>query len=139
MEDDWLERAARTALHLEQDMSLAKANRLGFIRRHVSREEKARIVAECRQPGACLKTVAQRNRVPVDRLRGWVRLTRGAGVAGLEREDVPAQPSFVPVVVDDLPSPDAVEIEADGVIVRMPADSSAIRIVAVAAYLGRLV
>ena len=138
MEDDWLERAARTALCLEQDMSLAKANRLGFIRRRVSREEKARIVGECRQPGACLKMVAQRNRVPVDKLRNWVRLAGGAGVAGLEREDVAAQPSFVPVVVDDLPLPDAVEIEADGVIVRLPADTSAIRIVAVAAYLGRL-
>ena len=138
MEDDWLERAAKTALWHEQDMSLAKANRLGFIRRRVSREEKARIVAECQQPGACLDMVAQRNRVPVDRLRSWVRLAGGGGVAKLEREDVAAQPSFVPVVVDDLPSPDAVEIEADGVIVRLPADTCAIRIVAVAAYLGRL-
>ena len=138
MEDDWLVQAAKTALWLEEDMSLAKANRLGFIRRRVSREEKARIVAECQQPGACLKMVAQRNRVSVDKLRGWVRLWAGGGVAKLEREDVAAQPSFVPVVVGDLPSADAVEIEADGVIVRLPADTSAIRIVAVAAYLGRL-
>ena len=137
MEDDWLVRAAKTALWLEEDLSLAKANRYGFIRRRVSKEEKARIVAECQQPGACLKMVAQRNRVPVDKLRRWVRLS-GGGVARLEREDVAVQPSFVPVVVDDLPSADAVEIEADGVIVRLPADTSAIRIVAVAAYLGRL-
>ena len=137
MEDDWLVQAAKTALWLEEDMSPAKANRLRFIRRRVSREEKARIVAECRQPGACLKMVAQRNRVPVDKLRGRVRLA-GGGAARLEREDVAGEPSFVPVVVDDLLSPDAVEIEADGVIVRLPADTSAIRIVAVAAYLGRL-
>ena len=87
MEDDWLERAARAALCLEEDMSLARANRLGVIRRRVSREEKARIVAECRQPGACLKMVAQRNRVPVDKLRGWIRLAGGGGLAGLGRED----------------------------------------------------
>ena len=54
-------------------------------------------------------------------------------VAKLEREDAAAQPSFVPVVVDELPSADAVEIEADGVIERLPADSSAIRILVVAA------
>ena len=45
MQDDWLVRAAKTALWLEEDLSLAKANRYGFIRRRVSKEEKARIVA----------------------------------------------------------------------------------------------
>ena len=138
MDEDWLVQAAKTALWLEEDMSLAKAGRLGFIRRRVSREERARIVAECRQPGACLTAVARRNRVLVESLRRWVRLAGGAGVAKLEREDLGAQPPFVPVVVDDLPSEQVVEIEADGVIVRLPANSSAIRIVAVAAYLGRL-
>ena len=136
--DDWLVQAAKRAMWLEEDMSLAKANRLGVLRRRVSKEEKVRIVAECQQPGVCLKAVARRNRVALERLRGWVRLAGGAGVAKLEREDVAAQPPFVPVVVDGLASADALEIEADGVIVRMPADSSAIRIVAVAAYLGRL-
>ena len=51
MEDDWLVQAARRALWLEDDMSLAKADRLGFVRRRVSREEKSRIVAECQKPG----------------------------------------------------------------------------------------
>ena len=94
--------------------------------------------AECQQPGVCLTTVARRNRVSLENLRRWVRLAGGAGVAKLEREDAAAQPPFVPVVVDDLPSEQVVTIEADGVVVRLPADSSAIRIVAVAAYLGRL-
>lgn len=68
--------------------------------RRVSKDERARIVAECQQPGVCLTTVARRNRVPVESLRRWVRLAGGAGVAKLEREDLTAQPSFVPVVVD---------------------------------------
>ena len=82
-------------------MSLAKANRLGFIRRCASREKKAWTVAECQQPGAGLKMIAQRNWVAVNKLRGWVRLAGGAAVAKLEREDAAAQPPFVPVVVDD--------------------------------------
>ena len=136
--DDWLVQAAKRALWLDEEMSLAKSNRLGRVRRRVSKEEKARIVAECDQPGVCLTTVAHRNRVPLRALRRWVGLAGGAGVAKLEREDLAAQPPFVPVLVDDLPSEEVVTIEADGVVVRLPADSSAIRIVAVAAYLGRL-
>ena len=42
------------------------------------------------------------------------------------------------LLVDDLPSERVATIEADGVVVRLPVDSSAMRIVAVAAYLGRL-
>ena len=120
------------------DMSLAKANPLGFTRRRVSKEEKARIVAECRQPGACPQTVARRNRVTLEGVRGRVRRAGGPGVARLKREDAAVQPPLVPVVVDDLASATAVEIEADGVIVRRPAGTSALRIAAVAAYLGRL-
>ena len=138
IEDDWLVRAAKRALWLEDEMSLSGAARLGIVRRRVSREERSRIVAECQQPGVCLTTVARRNRVSLESLRRWVRLAGGAGVAKLEREDPDAQPPFVPVLVDDLPSADVVEIEADGVVVRLPADSSAMRVVAVAAYLGRL-
>ena len=137
--EDWLVQAAKRALWLDEDMSLARASGRGRLRRRVSKQERARIVAECQQRGVCLTTVAHRNRVPLESLRRWVRLAGGAGVAKLEREDVAAQPPFVPVVVDDLPSEEVVEIEADGVVVRLPADSSAIRIVAVAAYLGRLV
>ena len=94
--DDWLVRAAKTALWLEEDISLAKANRLGFTGRRVSKEEKARIVAECNQPGACLQTVAHRNRVTLESVRRWVRLAGGSGVAKLAREDAAVQPTFVP-------------------------------------------
>lgn len=48
MEDDWLMQAARMALWLDDDMSLSKADRLGFVRRRVSREGKQRIVAKFR-------------------------------------------------------------------------------------------
>ena len=112
--------------------------RLGFVRRRVSREEKSRIVAECQQPGVYLTTVARRNRVALDCLRHWARLAGNAGVAKLEREDPDAQPPFIPLLVDDLPSERVVTIDADGVVVRLPVDSLAMRIVAVAAYLRRL-
>ena len=81
MEDDWLVRAAKMALWLEVDMSLAMANQRGFIRQRVSKEEKSRIVAECHQPGVCPTTVARRNRVALESLRRWVRLAGAAGVA----------------------------------------------------------
>ena len=126
---DWLVQAAKRALSREEDISLAKANRPGFHRRRVSKEEKARIAAECLQPGACLKMVAERHRVAADKQRDRVRLV-GGGVAG--------QLPFVPVVVYGLPSADTAEIEAGGAIERIPAGSSATRVVAVAAYLGRL-
>ena len=48
-----------------------------------------------------------------------------------------AAPPFVPVVVEDAASERAVTIEACGVVVRLPGDSAAERIVAVASGLGR--
>ena len=135
---DWGLKAISRALLIESDMPIAEMQQFTGVRRRVSKEERARIVAECEQPGICLTTVARRNRVPLHSLRRWVRLAGGAGVAKLEREDLAAQPPFVPVVVDDLPPAEAVEVEAAGVVVRLPADSSIVRIAAVAAYLGRL-
>ena len=131
-------RTISRALLIESDMPIAEMRRFTGVRRRVSKQERARIVAECQQPGICLTTVARRNRVLLKSLRRWVRLAGGAGVAKLEREDLAAQPPFVPVVVDDLPPAEAVEVEAAGVVVRLPAGSSATRIAAVAAYLGRL-
>ena len=85
--EDWLVQAAKRALWLDEDMSLARASGCGRLRRRVSKQERARIVAECQQRGVCLTTVAHRNRVPLESLRRWVRLAGGAGVAKLERED----------------------------------------------------
>lgn len=132
-------RAISKALLIENYRPVIEAAGLtrGWPRR-ISKDERARIVAECEQPGVCLTTVASRNRVPVESLRRWVRLAGGPGVAKLEREDLAAQPPFVPVVVDELPSEEAVTIEADGVVVRLPPGTSVLKIVAVAAYLGRL-
>ena len=135
---DWGLKTISRALLIETDMPMAEMRRFAGVRRRVSKEERARIVAECEQPGVCLTTVARRNRVPLVSLRRWVRLAGGPGAAKLEREDLAAQPPFVPVVVDDLPPAEAVEIEAAGVVVRLPADCSVVRIAAVAAYLGRL-
>lgn len=63
---------------------------------------------------------------------------RGAVVAKLDCEDLAARPPFVSIMVDYLPPAEAIKVGAAGVVVRLPADSSLIRIAAVAAYLGRL-
>ena len=83
--DDWLVLVAKTALWLEEDMSLAKANRLGVTRRRVSKEAKSRIVAKSHQPGACLRTVAHRNRVTLESVHRWVRLAGGLRAGDVRR------------------------------------------------------
>lgn len=138
MADSGLQAISR-ALLIENHMPVIEAAGLaGRWPRRVSKDERARIVAECQQPGACLTTVARRNRVPRESLRRWVRLAGGLGVGKQEREGVAAQPPFVPVVVEGLPCEEAVTIEADGVVVRLPPGTSVLEIVAVAAYLERL-
>ena len=99
MEDDWLVQAARAALWLEEDLSLAKASRLGFIRRRVSREEKARMVAACCRPGASLAVVARRHRVLPARLRRWVRLA--GRLDEVEAPGAAPLPAFVRLVLDE--------------------------------------
>ena len=96
--DDWVQ-AARRALWLEVDTSPAKADRLGFVRRRVSREEKSRIAAGGLPDVGC---------APKPRCAG-PPASLGSSRGGHRRcqaepEDPAAQPPFVPVLVDDLPS-----------------------------------
>lgn len=86
-----------------------------FIRMDVSKDRHAVAVADGRRDGD--------GRAPQPRYAGkCAPLSSSRGRAcrcqtGARRYNV--QPSFVPVVVDDLASADAVEIEVDGVIVRL--------------------
>ena len=84
---DWGHGTTSRALLIESDMSIAEMRGFAGVRRCVPKDEKARIVAECQEPGICLTTVARRNRVALESLRRWVRLAGGAGAAKLEREE----------------------------------------------------
>ena len=48
--------------------------RPGFLRTHLPKEERARIVEECCRPGASLEVVARRHRVDPTNLRYWIRI-----------------------------------------------------------------
>ena len=102
---------------------------------------KARIVAESFEGGARVCDVARRHGLAPQHLSTWRRLTR-AGKLVLKVAD---EPSFATLVLDDLapaefaaaPSPLAaasrrIEIEVDGVVVRLAAESSAEPIAAIA-------
>ena len=102
---------------------------------------KARIVAETFEAGARVCDVARRHGLAPQHLSTWRRLAR----AGKLARKVADEPSFATLVLDDLapvelaaaPSPIAaasgpIEIEADGVVVRLAAASSAERIAAIA-------
>ncbi|MCY4439584.1 MAG: transposase, partial [Deltaproteobacteria bacterium] len=51
----------------------------GRRRRRVSREEKARMVAECCRPGTSVAVVARRHGVWREKLERWIRLAGRAG------------------------------------------------------------
>jgi len=105
------------------------------LQRRWSDEERARIVSETYEPGASIKSVADRHGVSDTTLSKWRRRARtgslpGAGAGG-------AVPPFAPLVVAGVPSGRSVTIEAHGVVVRLPVESPVDRIVAVASGLGR--
>lgn len=105
-------------------------------RRSWPEEVKARIVAESLQPGTRVGDVARRHGLAPQHLTAWRRAAReGRLVLSGDK----GSPAFVPLLLDEPPGPDAaaVEIVAGGVLVRLPADSAAGRIAAVAAALAR--
>jgi len=99
-------------------------------RRRWSAEMKARIVSESYEPGVSVSAVARRHDVRANQLFAWCRRAREGKLV------VPAEVvgNFVPAMVE-APSMvssgcacSRIEIEADGVVVRLPGDAPAGRI-----------
>ncbi len=78
--------------------------------------------------------VAARHGIGTWSLSRWRRRAREGS---LPTVTAGTAPPFVPVVVEDAASERAVTIEAGGVVVRLPGDSPAERIVGIAVGLGR--
>jgi len=107
-------------------------------RRSWPREVKARIVLESFQPGVLVRDVAKRNGVAPQHLSSWRKQARD-GKLVLDGDYLP---DFAELVVDDekpatSDATSQIEIEASGVIIRLPGDSSAERIASITAALGR--
>ena len=134
-------------LHQKDDHLLAGSRkgveRLEFIegptgRRNWPDDVKARIVAESFEAGARVCDVARRHGLKPQHLSTWRRLAR-EGKLALKVDDGAA---FAALVLDDgsaataaAPSSAWIEIEVSGVIVRLAADSPAVRIADIAAAL----
>lgn len=107
---------------------------------------KARIVQESFAPGASVSAVARRHGISPQQLTGWRRAARDGLLAldGDQMDTANDTPAFVPLEVTDPAvgetepgaAEQAVEIVADGVTVRLPANADATRIAAVAAELA---
>ncbi len=115
----------------------ARVERLDVIagptgRRRWPDEVKARIVAETLEPGVRVNDVARRHGVQPQQVTAWRRLARQGKLV------IPAdgEVEFAALMVE---APEAaieraatVEIDANGVVIRLPADASAERIGAIA-------
>lgn len=98
-------------------------------RRWWSAEEKARIVAETLEPGACVSEVARRWQICPQQVFGWRRQARLDGVAAPpEPAATQAGQSFVPIVTEAAtprkatavtPSPAVIEVKLAGAVVRV--------------------
>ncbi len=66
-------------------------------RRRFTREFKAQIVAQCRQPGVSVARIALDNDLNANLVRRWVNLAR-------DHDVLPVTPGFVPVNLPALPS-----------------------------------
>lgn len=108
-------------------------------RRNWPREVKARIVAESFAVGATVADVARRHRLQPQQLTAWRREARAGklmlpgdeelGFASLVLDEPPAS------AVEASPVCDAIEIVVEGVLVRLPGESTPARIAAIAAAL----
>jgi transposase len=94
---------------------------------------KARIVAESFEPGARVCDVARRHGLAPQHLSTWRGLARkGKLDVGIEEEDFPA---FAALEEEAAEHATPVEIEADGITIRLGADTPASRISEIAAAL----
>ena len=105
-------------------------------RRPCPDDVKARIVAESFDPGARVCDVAQRQGLAPQHLSSWRGLARkGKLDVAIGQEDFPA---FAALEVFDeraIEHPTPIEIEADGITIRLGADTPASRIAEIAAAL----
>ena len=98
---------------------------------------KARIVAESFETGARVVEVARRHSVSPQQVTAWRRQARQGRLALPAEEET----AFAGLLVEDarpapsVPAQRPIEIEADGVIVRLAADASALRVAEIAAAL----
>jgi len=99
-------------------------------------EEKIRIIRESLEPGARVCDVARRHGISPQHLSMWRGLARkGKLNVPIPEEDFPA---FAALEVAEERAPasaTSVELEADGVILRLPGDTAASRIAELAAAL----
>lgn len=99
---------------------------------------KARIVAESFETGARVVEVARRHSVSPQQVTAWRRQARQGRLALPAEEET----AFAGLLVEDArPAPSVlaqrpIEIETTGVIVRLAADASALRVAEIAAALG---
>lgn len=108
-------------------------------RRNWPREVKARIVAESFAVGATVADVARRHRLQPQQLTAWRREARAGKLVLPGDEEL----GFASLVLDEPPAPavevspvcGAIEIVVEGVLVRLPGDSTPARIAAIAAAL----
>ena len=96
--------------------------------------EKARAVAESERPGMTMAAVARGLGVNESTVARWRKRARDGVCAAAAGG---AAPAFVPVMVEDAAAGRPVTIAANGVVISLPGDSSAERIVSIAAELGR--
>jgi transposase len=99
-------------------------------RRRWMAEDKARIVAETLEPGAVISAIARRHGLSPQQLFGWRREVRKR--SALQS----AQPKFVPAILESEPgrvacAAAAIELEIDGVTVRIGEGASAATVAAV--------
>ncbi|WGF90769.1 IS66-like element accessory protein TnpA [Marinivivus vitaminiproducens] len=108
-------------------------------RRNWPRESKARIVAESFAVGARVADVARRHRLQPQQVTAWRREARAGKLVLPADEEL----GFASLMLDEPPAPavevppvsGSIEIVVEGVVVRLPGDSTPMRVAAIATAL----
>lgn len=98
--------AVRGAMRADAGITvIGKERRVRPRRGRCSKEERARIVAQCCRPGASLQVLARRHGVTIETLRRWVGLAGRLGE--VNARDAGPLPAFVPLVLEEQALPRA--------------------------------
>ena len=100
-------------------------------RRRWPDEVKARVVAETLEPGARVNDVARRHGVQPQQVTAWRRLARQGKLVIPADGEVEFATLMVEVPEAAIERATAVEIEVDGVVIRLPPDAAVERIGAI--------